>query len=355
MMNKVCIFLLAFVLPHLAVAQGLTCSQQNYCASGGNSSNEYIDNVVLGSIFNTTTNDGGYGDFTGTSTVLTKGVSYPITISPGFDSIPRNIGFAVYIDFDGNGDFYGLDEQVIAVASSGNNSVTERFIVPEHVPQGPVRMRVSMAYDMIPAPCGTQFLGEVEDYCILISRTKVEPCLAPDSTYEVFQEERSIDMAWAEVVNADAYLVEYNDLEEDVWNGVASFQEYKRLTQLDSCSKYVWGVRSVCPLDTSDRSILKDFSTTGCLFTALGEANYNDELALYPNPFQDELHVSIPNEWNKVDKAVLVNTFGQQLSIEIETATDILHISLQENIPSGVYFLRLSSGDEQFTSRVIKQ
>jgi hypothetical protein len=58
-----------------AVGVGSAYGVLEYCASKGNSVDEYISKVQLGTINNTTTGGTGYSDYTSTSTNLTKGVS----------------------------------------------------------------------------------------------------------------------------------------------------------------------------------------------------------------------------------------------------------------------------------------
>ena len=58
----------------------------SYCASKGNSvSDEYIQNVKLGSINKTSTGGNGYSDFTSVSTNLSKGESNIITVNSKMD------------------------------------------------------------------------------------------------------------------------------------------------------------------------------------------------------------------------------------------------------------------------------
>ena len=62
----------------------------NYCSSSGNSANEYINNITLGSLLNNTSgNNNGYGDYTSTVINLTAGQSYSISLKPGFTTLPR--------------------------------------------------------------------------------------------------------------------------------------------------------------------------------------------------------------------------------------------------------------------------
>jgi hypothetical protein len=95
-----------------AVGVGSAYGVLEYCASKGNSvADEYISKVQLGTI-NTTTGGTGYSDYTSTSTNLTKGVSSTITITPTWPGTKYNDGYAVWIDYNKDGDFSDAGELV---------------------------------------------------------------------------------------------------------------------------------------------------------------------------------------------------------------------------------------------------
>jgi hypothetical protein len=57
-----------------------------YCTSSGGTSFEYINKVVLGTINNTSGNNGGYGNYTNLSTIVAAGTSYTDELTPGYVS-----------------------------------------------------------------------------------------------------------------------------------------------------------------------------------------------------------------------------------------------------------------------------
>jgi subtilisin family serine protease/chitodextrinase len=138
-----------------------------YCASkGNNSSYEWIDLVQLGSINNSTGNDGGYADYTNLSTDLTVGNQYTINFSAGFSGSSYTEYFHVFIDFNRNGDFGDAGEEVVAGSSSSSGTLSGTFTVPSGASEGTTRMRVSMKYNSAASPCETFTYGEVEDYAV---------------------------------------------------------------------------------------------------------------------------------------------------------------------------------------------
>ncbi|CAM1345029.1 GEVED domain-containing protein [Tenacibaculum amylolyticum] len=140
--------------------------QVTYCNSTGNNVNdEYISNVTLNTI-NNTSNAQGYSDFTSISTDLNEGQEYTISVTPTWTGTTYAEGYAVWIDYNNNGDFSDSGELVWSKAASTDTPNTGTFTIPTGTAQTAVRMRVSMKYNAIPTECETFTYGEVEDYTI---------------------------------------------------------------------------------------------------------------------------------------------------------------------------------------------
>ena len=142
-----------------------------YCNSNGNNTNdEYIGRVQLASIDNvsgTGTTSVGYSDFTNISTNLFSGTQYTITITPVWTSTVYDEGYAVWIDYNYDGDFDDAGELVWSQPITQNTPVSGSFTVPDDVAfEESTRMRVSLKYNGIPTSCESFDFGEVEDYTI---------------------------------------------------------------------------------------------------------------------------------------------------------------------------------------------
>jgi len=139
-----------------------------YCASNGNNTNdEYISRVQIGSIDNSTgASSGGYGDYTNLSTNLTA--SNSITITPFWTGTIYNEAYAVWVDWNRDGDFGDAGELAYSRAPTTATPITGSFSVPGGASAGPTRMRVSMKYNAIPTSCESFQWGEVEDYIVVI-------------------------------------------------------------------------------------------------------------------------------------------------------------------------------------------
>ncbi|MDN4165850.1 zinc-dependent metalloprotease family protein [Cytophagales bacterium LB-30] len=144
-----------------------------YCASNGNSTaDEYIGRVQLNTINNASgAGTGGYSNFTAISTNLSKGSAYTITVTPTWTGTVYNEGYAVFIDYNQDGDFTDAGETVWTRSASKTTPVSGSFTVPAGALSGATRMRVSMRYNTIPTSCGSFNYGEVEDYTVQIGGT----------------------------------------------------------------------------------------------------------------------------------------------------------------------------------------
>lgn len=147
----------------------------SYCASkGSNASYEWIDMVNLGSINNSTGNDGGYKDYTNLSTDVNPGSQYTINYSCGFSSSSYTEYWHVWIDYNRDGDFEDANEEVATKVSSSSGTLSSTFTIPTDASIGNTRMRVTMKYNGTATPCESSFsYGEVEDYNINITNNKV--------------------------------------------------------------------------------------------------------------------------------------------------------------------------------------
>lgn len=141
-----------------------------YCSSSAsNTADERIGNVKFGTINNTSTGTAGYENFTSVSTNVTRGSAYTISITPVWTSTTYSEAYAVYIDYNGDGDFTDSGELAWSKAGSTTTPVTGSITIPATAAIGSTRMRVMMKYSSIPtSSCEAFTYGQVEDYTLNI-------------------------------------------------------------------------------------------------------------------------------------------------------------------------------------------
>ncbi|WP_374462009.1 reprolysin-like metallopeptidase [Chryseobacterium taeanense] len=148
----------------------LAGSTVSYCsASATNTADERIGNVKFGTINNTSTGTSGYEDFTSVSTSVTRGTSYTISVTPVWTSTIYSEAYAVYIDYNGDGDFADSGELAWSKTGSTTSPATGSITIPSTATLGTTRMRVMMKYSSLPSSsCGNYTYGQVEDYTLNI-------------------------------------------------------------------------------------------------------------------------------------------------------------------------------------------
>ncbi|NCT16934.1 MAG: S8 family serine peptidase [Flavobacteriia bacterium] len=172
--------------------------QLNYCASAStNTNDEFIGRVQL----NTINNASGaqfYSDFTNISTDVNKGQTYTITITPTWTGTVYAEGYSVWIDYNKDGDFADVGEQVWTQAATTTSPVSGSFTIPAGAADGATRIRISMKYNAIPTSCETFTYGEVEDYTlnIVASGADTQAPSAPTNLTASNITQTTVDLSW---------------------------------------------------------------------------------------------------------------------------------------------------------------
>jgi len=196
-----------------------------YCTSQGTSvTSEKIGKVVFGTINTTSTGGTGYENYTAISTNAVKGTAYTITITPSWSGAKRNEGYAVWIDYNGDGDFADGGELVFSNAASKLTPVSGTFTIPATATSGATRMRISMKYNAIPTACETFSAGQVEDYTVNIvtSAARIASSSGEAITPIKLYPNPTTSILNVSAVSENATYKVYNMLGQTVMNGKLS-------------------------------------------------------------------------------------------------------------------------------------
>jgi len=136
---------------------------------------EYISNVQIGSINNTTTGsdadgDGNnaYDDFTDQTAVLLPSSTYSLSVTIHADV---NDYIKAWIDWNDDGDFIDAGEEFTLVSNTSSDGPHSASItVPSSASGNNVKMRVSLKYSSAPTSTESVTYGEVEEYSIYIDK-----------------------------------------------------------------------------------------------------------------------------------------------------------------------------------------
>ena len=249
-----------------------------YCTSNGtNVSYEYINNVTVGTINNTTPANGGYGNFTSISTNLVAGSSNTISLKPGFVSTAYTEYFAVYIDYNKDLDFADAGELVYS--GSGAATISGSFTVPAATTAGSTRMRVVMKDAAITSSCGTYTYGEVEDYTVNITTGTTATCNAPTGLASSAIASTTATLAWTAVAGATNYTVQVKKSTLATWTSYTATTNSLNLTGLTASTIYNFQVRTNCTSGASAYTVGTNFTTTAAATTCSDTYEANETLA----------------------------------------------------------------------------
>jgi subtilisin-like proprotein convertase family protein len=142
-----------------------TAKTSLYCPIAGTTATEWIQRVQLGTLDNTSGNNGGWVDFTSLAPpTVQRGVATTIVLTPGHTGNAVAERWRVYIDRNNDGDFADSGESLLSVSVTG--TLTNTITVPTNASLGLIRMRIVMRRGTTPSNCGNFANGEVEDYLI---------------------------------------------------------------------------------------------------------------------------------------------------------------------------------------------
>ena len=147
---------------------------QTYCSSISQSaSDEWISKFKLAEI-NYRSGSAAYQQYAKNIAFLQAGDSYMLEIVPKWSGVIYNAGFAVWIDYNRDGNFDNETEKVFIQSQSKEKHILGAIEIPETIADGLTKVRVKMEYDHVPEnACGPIEWGEVEDYTVSLVGKKV--------------------------------------------------------------------------------------------------------------------------------------------------------------------------------------
>ncbi|NCA86019.1 MAG: T9SS type A sorting domain-containing protein [Clostridia bacterium] len=165
-------------------------ADDDYCTASTTTQDEYISNVLCGSINNASGWQGLVADYTAISTSIEAGASEPIVVTNGTPWASDMV--TCWVDWNLNYvfDVATNEEFILTNVGATGASFTGAIAVPAGTPAGNYRMRVRMSYSTAPVPCGVMSYGEVEDYTISVGQTWLsvdltEGTLAPGASIDI--------------------------------------------------------------------------------------------------------------------------------------------------------------------------
>ena len=342
----------------------------SYCSSKGNSvSDEYIQRVQIGTINNPSGAANGYSDHTDISTNLAKGTSATITITPKWTGTVYSEGYAVWIDYNQDGDFTDSGEKVLSKSTSKTTPVNGTFTVPSNAITGNTRMRVSMKYNGIPTSCESFNYGEVEDYTVNISNGGGAGGTCINTALTINFDNYPAETSWEVKNNSGAVVLSGGTYGSQAKRSTLSTSNCLPVGCYTFTMKDTYGDGMCCNYGNGSYSLTENGNTlaSGASFTHTNTTNFcvgsanrasdnNAKLKeltidalIYPNPVKNYITINLRDA--KMKNYRITNMLGQ--NILQGSISDIkIDVSMLEK---GVYFITFSSNKKQITKRIIKK
>ena len=337
------------------------CLDLEYCQPIDvlNNDEEFIAQVEIGGFFTNSSgaNDGSYADFGQNIEAfdLEAGTVYPVLLTPGYTGGSAfDETWRIWLDADHNGSF--TSNEIIFDAEASNMPRDGFMTIPPGANLGITRMRVMMRFSSTAEAC--PFLmgfGEVEDYCVNILPPSV--CPAPEGFELTPLSFTEVDIAWDPVTQALDFDADYRAADDVDWTPINVTNFAVTLSELDSCTNYVFRIRSLCNGDDSDFSQF-EFDTCDGPSSTRDLTTRTAYWTIAPNPAQSFFSVHLTENVPNEDLTVVVhNAFGQRL-MQTQWPRGQKQLSLYETekLAAGMYTVSLYHKQQLWSSkRVVKQ
>ena len=339
------------------------CIDLPYCEGGSDdSSEEYLDSLVIGPLVNHSGQNGGYEFFENFDPSYKAGETYSVMLRPGFGTPDIfDEQFRIWIDADQDGVFEENELLLDTVLSVDDTTILSEITIPADALGGSTRMRVSMAYynppfDEDQDPCEILDFGEVEDYCVTILRDN-NTCPRVDTVFFDAIEFTSAFMYWPAAEGAIAYTYRYREEGGTDFIEMATVDTTVNLNALSKCTTYEVQVRTVCISDTTSYDSVY-LLETGCDVAVEETDPLFTHFKIYPNPVTDYVMIELQAIENGVHQLSIFNLQGQKLySADVYAdGNNRLELRIEdvETFPPGIYFINIVKDGKSETMKMVK-
>ncbi|MSP57346.1 MAG: DUF5011 domain-containing protein [Flavobacteriaceae bacterium] len=151
---------------------------------------------------------------------LTYGASYDFIVERS--TIANSVNFKAWIDYNIDGDFADVGEEVTSSGSTTKSSYSSSFKVPTLANsfEGPTRLRVGVSYSNFDNnPCGVNTVGEFEDYAVILANDGKPPVITLVGSDTIRVERNAVKTACYSEVASKSYSG-FDATEGDLTNSI---------------------------------------------------------------------------------------------------------------------------------------
>ncbi len=341
------------------------------CASRAAESRIYIDSLVLDGLRFRSRDNFGYGGFTNVDTLMpTINLDGQILLKvfPRAKDSLTQYDLRIWIDRNLDNDF---DDTAELVWQNGTRRLTGNLVSNIYLPPtkidsfGKTTIRISLkapiniADTSKPNPCDFFNAGEVEDYTInLLSKSfdcpdvlELESAMITENSAKIF---------YQRIIPKLFYMIRYREASKQKWDTLPTRDSMVSLPMLMPCTDYIVESKTICDSDTSRFKNMLQFRTTGCKPVAAKDyAVAFDQVNVYPNPFFERFNIKFDIRASVARVSVrLVNMQGVVILDRnlgrLVPGHHELNLQAPSVIPSGIYFIQLTSAEGYITKKVMK-
>lgn len=100
-------------------------------------------------------------------------------------------------------------------------------------------------------------------------------------------------------------------------------------------------------------------NSINCNLTSVGQAPVSAVASnTYPNPFSNEVNLSLYLEANQTVTITLINAMGQEVMVPVVTqgtpGTNLFRIEMPADLPPGMYLMHITSGNRSWVKNIVK-
>lgn len=339
------------------------CIDLPYCEAGSDdSSEEFLDSLVIGSLVNHSGQNGGYALFENLDAEYRAGETYPVILRPGFGT-PQTFDeqFRIWLDTNQDGVFEETELILDSVFLANDTTLISEITIPADALSGSTRMRVSMAFFNPPfavnqEPCGILDFGEVEDYCITVVRDN-NTCPRVDTVFFDAISFTSAFMYWPAAEGAIAYTYRYREVGTIEYMEMATVDTTASLSGLTKCTEYEVQLRSVCISDTTSYDSVYLFETD-CDVAVKNVDPVFSVFNVYPNPAVDYAMIKLQPIQSGEYHLTIFNMHGQQMhGMKFHAENNVtVDVKIEDlyHYPPGLYIVNISNNGKSESKKILK-
>lgn len=335
-----------------------TITVVGYChAAGENSASEWIESISIGSFYNDSGNNGGYGVFNNMNPIFPKGTDLSVTLEPGFSSSTYAEYWRIWMDLNNDFDFDDAGELVFDSGSSVVGIVTGTMSIPNSVSTSNTRMRVSMRWVQGAAPCESFNYGEVEDYTIVLSEDGNLPLSLLDFSGKIQKNINQLTWTTAQEENTSYHILQRSIDEGKTFEFLGKVEA---AGNSNTPMEYIWedpnpAKVSYYKLQTVDADGATYFSNIIRLERAIISDWTMEEI--FPNPSSSFIHIGVNAPIASNVNLQITDLIGKILlnqSWQVAEGINKKQLDINE-LPSGVYFVILENPTGRTVKKLSKQ